>query len=102
VRERNIGRVGADDSNPELSAEDLRARLSGGWRANRSSPMRIGALPRISKERLLIRNAMQMRDVSAGGKRNTLARLVTRAIVATCVEYLEKSFSSFFTRKTFT
>jgi hypothetical protein len=34
-------------------------------------------------------------------KRKTLARLVTPAFVATCTEYLEKSFSSFFTRKAF-
>ena len=42
-----------------------------------------------------------MRGISAGGERNTLARLVTREIVATCIEYLEKSFSSYFTRKAF-
>jgi len=62
--------------------------------------MRIGALPRISKEAFLIANATQMRGIWRT-KRKTRAPLVTREIIATCMEYLENRFQVFSRRKAF-
>jgi hypothetical protein len=83
-----------------MSTKDLRARLKNGrdWRADRSSSMRIGAGGRIGKEKLLMPKCDALSVLT---KRKTRARLVMPWIVATCIEYLEKSFSSFFPRKAF-